>query len=164
MSDTLENLKTAFAGESQANRKYLAFAKQADKEGYPQIAKLFRAAAAAETVHAHKHLKVLGGVKSTAENLQTAVSGETSEFEDMYPGFIEKAKIEGNSAAERSFYLANEVEKIHARLYKEALQNMDKLPGADYYVCQECGNTITGEPPDKCPICGAPRQRFSLVE
>ena len=164
MADTPQNLTTAFAGESQANRKYLAFAKQADKEGYPQAAKLFRAAAEAETIHAHNHLRLMGVVKSTAENLQAAISGETAEFEQMYPGFIQQAKTEGHAGAERSFDWANAVEKIHARLYKAALQNLDNLADEDYYVCQGCGNTVAGEPPDKCPICGASRDKFIRIE
>ncbi|MFH1293857.1 MAG: rubrerythrin family protein, partial [Pseudomonadota bacterium] len=116
MSKTEQNLLEAFAGESQANRKYLAFAKQADKEGYPQVAKLFRAAAEAETVHAHAHLRALKGIKTTAENLQEAITGETHEFKEMYPEMIQEAKDNGNKAAERSFIYANEVEKVHASL------------------------------------------------
>jgi rubrerythrin len=131
MSKTEKNLAEAFAGESQANRRYLAFAKQADKEGYPQVAKLFRAAAEAETVHAHAHLKALGGIKTTAENLKEAIAGETHEFKSMYPGMIATAKEEGNKAAERSFAYANEVEKIHAGLYQKAL---DSLAGMRLYL------------------------------
>jgi len=127
MSKSEQNLKDAFAGESQANRKYLAFAKQADKEGYKQAARLFRAAAEAETIHAHSHLNALNGVKSTAENLKAAVEGETYEFKSMYPGMIEAAKAEGNKAAERSFNVANEVEKVHAALYQNALDNLSNL-------------------------------------
>jgi rubrerythrin len=164
MADTRQNLKTAFAGESQANRKYLAFAKQADKEGYPQAAKLFRAAAEAETIHAHNHLRLMGVVGNTAENLQAAINGETEEFEQMYPEFIAQAKAEGNSAAERSFTWANEVEKIHAQLYRQALSQLDNLAEEDYYICQGCGNTVAGTPPDKCPICGAPREKFTRIE
>ena len=126
MAKTQENLQEAFAGESQANRKYLAFAKQADKEGYPQAAKLFRAAAAAETVHAHAHLNAMKGVEKTAENLKSAVAGETHEFKNMYPDMIQAAKDEGEKAAERSFTYANEVEKIHAGLYQKALDNLGK--------------------------------------
>ncbi|MFZ5449442.1 MAG: rubrerythrin family protein [Thermodesulfobacteriota bacterium] len=163
MSKTEENLMEAFAGESQANRKYLAFAQQAEKEGYPQIAKLFRAAAQAETVHAHAHLRALGGIHSTAENLKSAISGETHEFKNMYPGMIAAAKEEGNKAAERSFTYANEVEKIHAGLYEKALKNMDKLEEVDYYVCSVCGYTCEKEPPDTCPVCGAKASAFSKV-
>ncbi len=163
MADTKQNLETAFAGESQANRKYLAFAEQADQEGYPQAAKLFRAAAEAETIHAHNHLKEMGVVKSTAENLNAAIDGETDEFENMYPGFIEQARTEGNQGAERSFNFANEVEKIHAQLYKETLKNLDNQTDKDYYVCQICGNTIANEAPDKCPVCGAPQNKFTRI-
>src|SRR6056297_944622 len=121
MPKTIENLAEAFAGESQANRKYLAFAAQADKEGYPQVAKLFRAVAEAETVHAHSHLKALGGVKATLDNLKEALSGENYEFKSMYPEMISKAQEEGNNRAERSFRFANEVEQVHAQLYQKAI-------------------------------------------
>lgn len=161
---TTENLKAAFAGESQANRKYTAFAAKADKEGYPQAAKLFRAAADAETVHALKHLDVLGDVGSTPDNLKAAIAGETDEFERMYPDFIAEAVKEGDKRAETSFSNANEVEKIHARLYKEALDTLDDPELVDYYVCQVCGNTVEGEAPDVCPICGAPKSSFKLVQ
>ena len=161
---TTDNLKEAFAGESQANRKYLAFAKKADEEGYPQAAKLFRAAADAETVHAHAHLRVLGGINSTAENLKEAIGGETHEFKSMYPEMIEEAKAEGNSAAEMSFANANAVEEIHAGLYQKALDNLGNNVATDIYVCQVCGNTVEGEAPDKCPICGAPKKMFKLID
>ncbi|MBU0988390.1 MAG: rubrerythrin family protein [Proteobacteria bacterium] len=164
MSKTEENLKEAFAGESQANRKYLAFAKKADQEGYPQIAKLFRAAAAAETVHAHAHLKALGGIKSTAENLKEAVDGETHEFINMYPDMIATAQSEGQKTAERSFIYANEVEKVHADLYQKALDNMDTIESADYYVCSVCGYTCENEPPHSCPVCKAKSGAFFKVD
>lgn len=164
MSKTEKNLQDAFAGESQANRKYIAFAKKAESEGYSQIAKLFRAAADAETVHALNHLRELGGIKSTKENLEAAISGESYEFQSMYPQMIEEANAEGAKAAMRSFHLANEVEKIHASLYKKALENLGKNPEVDYHVCQVCGNTVEGEPPDKCPICGAPKKMFKKVD
>jgi rubrerythrin len=163
MSKTEQNLRDAFAGESQANRKYLAFAKQAEQEGYKQVAKLFRAAAEAETVHAHAHLRALGEVKSTAENLKAAIAGETHEFKKMYPDMIETAKKEGNKAAERSFTYANDVEKIHAGLYQKALDNLGKSAEADYYVCSVCGYTCEQEPPEKCPVCGAAKKAFSKV-
>lgn len=163
MTKTEQNLMEAFAGESQANRKYLAFAKQAEKEGYPQIAKLFRAAAAAETVHAHAHLRALGGIQSTAENLKSAISGETHEFKNMYPGMIAAAQEEGHKDALRSFSYANEVEKIHAALYEKALKNMDQMADVDYYVCSVCGYTCEDTPPEKCPVCGANPQAFSKV-
>lgn len=163
MSKTEENLKEAFAGESQANRRYLAFAKQAEKEGYPQAAKLFRAAAEAETVHAHAHLRALGGIGTTEANLKEAISGETHEFNSMYPAMIEAAKEEGNKAAERSFAYANEVEKVHASLYQKALDNLDSLEAVDYYVCSVCGYTCEKEPPKKCPVCGAAAKAFFEV-
>jgi rubrerythrin len=161
---TMDDLKEAFAGESQANRKYLAFAKKADEEGYPQVARLFRAAADAETVHAHAHLRVMGGIGSTADNLNAAISGETEEFKKMYPGMIERAKAEGNSAAEMSFANANAVEEIHAGLYQKALDNLGSNEDTDIYVCQVCGNTVEGEAPDKCPICGAPKKMFKKID
>lgn len=158
-------LQEAFAGESQANRKYLAFAAAADKEGYPQAAKLFRAAAEAETVHAHNHLRVLKGIKSTKENLQEAVNGETHECKKMYPEMIAAAKAEGNKDAERSFNFANEVEKVHAQLYQKLLDNMgvskDVYP---YYVCPVCGYTAEKEPPGACPVCGTSGKMFKKIE
>ncbi len=165
MSKTEENLKEAFAGESQANRKYLAFAKQADKEGYPQAAKLFRAAAEAETIHAHSHLKALDGIKSTVENLKEAVAGETHEFKNMYPPMIETAKEEGQKSAERSFTFANEVEKVHASLYQKALDTLDNPEAVEsYYVCSVCGYTCENEAPDSCPVCKAKSRAFIKVE
>jgi len=160
MTQTEKNLWEAFAGESQANRKYLAFAAQADKEGCPQAAKLFRAAAAAETIHAHAHLKTLGAVGTTLENLKAAVSGETDEFENMYPGMIKTAEEEGNKAAQRSFTFANEVEKTHAALYQKAIDNLQSLEDCDYYICKVCGHTHEHNAPDKCPVCGAAKQAF----
>ncbi len=161
---TEKDLQDAFAGESQANRKYLAFAKQAEKEGYRQVAKLFRAAAEAETVHAHNHLRALGGVKTTAENLKEAVSGEIHEFKEMYPAMIEDSEREGQKAAERTLTFANEVEKVHAGLYQKAFEKLDKLEEVDYYVCSVCGYTCEGEPPEKCPVCGAKSTAFFKVE
>ncbi|WP_094607464.1 Nigerythrin [Sporomusa silvacetica DSM 10669] len=163
MSTTDKNLATAFAGESQANRKYLAFAKQADSEGHAQAAKLFRAAAEAETIHAHTHLKTLGAIKSTSENLQSAVEGETYEFESMYPDFIKVAKEENNTAAVRTFTLANEAEKVHAELYKKALANIGNTETYDYYICAVCGHIAEKEAPEKCPICGAKSQAYKTV-
>ncbi len=134
MSKTEQHLKDAFAGESQANRKYLAFGEKAAKEGYAQVAKLFRAAAAAETVHAHAHLRTLKGVGSTADNLKEAISGETFEFKTMYPAMIADAEAEGEKAALRSFNYANDVEKIHADLYTNALDKMEQ-PGRSRLLC-----------------------------
>jgi rubrerythrin len=154
----------AFAGESQANRKYLAFAKKAEAEGFKQIARLFRAAAEAETVHAHNHLREAGGIKTTKENIAAAIGGETFEFQKMYPGMIEDAKAEDFKGAMKSFVYANEVEKIHADLFKKALAAMGSTPDADYYVCQVCGNTVEGEAPDECPICRAKKQAFRKID
>jgi len=164
---TNDNLKEAFAGESQANRKYLAFAKKADAEGRPQIAKLFRAAAAAETVHAHAHLRVLGGVASTAENLRAAMEGEGFECKTMYPKFVDEAENEANKPALMSFKNAMAVEEIHHRLYSEALNTVkggDDLPSRAVFVCSVCGNTVYGEAPDICNVCGAKKDKFMTIE
>ena len=159
-----ENLMEAFAGESQANRTYLAFAKKADEEGFAQVAKLFRAAAAAETVHAHNHLEIAGGIKDTKENLDDAIKGETFEFTTMYPNFIAEAKAEKDDAARWTFEVANKVEEIHAALYQKALENLGKNSEVDYYVCALCGNTVEDSTPDKCPICGAENSEFIKIE
>ena len=167
MSKTPKNLKDAFSGESQANRTYLAFAKKAEQEGLPQIAKLFRAAAYAETVHALNHLAIMGKTKSSLENLKTAVSGETFEFDEMYPKYIETAKEEGNKKATWSFDVANKVEKIHAKLFSKAIKKLENNEGAtniDYYVCEVCGNTVEGVAPERCPICGAPKKQFTQIQ
>jgi len=165
MSQTEKNLQEAFAGESQANRKYLAFAKKADQEGFHRVANLFRAAAEAETVHAHAHLRVLKGVKSTAENLKEAIAGETHEFKSMYPAMIDTAQSEGDKAALRSFTYANEVEKIHADLYQKALDRLDNPEAVEcYYVCGVCGYTCENEPPETCPVCKANIKAFSKVD
>jgi rubrerythrin len=163
MSETKKNLENAFAGESQANRRYLAFAKKAEEEGYLQIAKLFKAAAEAETVHALNHLKITGEINSTAENIKAAISGETHEFKSMYPGFIDIANKEGNKQAVWSFNVAKKVEQIHANLLQKvnsALEKGQKLEQIDYFVCRVCGNTVEGTAPDRCPICGAPKEQF----
>jgi rubrerythrin len=160
---TTDNLNEAFAGESQANRKYLAFAKKADSEGYSQIARLFRAAAEAETVHAHAHLRVLKGVKDTAANLKTAIEGEGFEFKEMYPKFLAEAESENDRAAATSFTNALAVERIHHGLYSEALESFNSgkdLPEAPIYVCEVCGNTVVGEPPDRCPVCNVTKDKF----
>jgi rubrerythrin len=159
-----ENLMEAFAGESQANRKYLAFAKKADEDGFTQVAKLFRAAAAAETVHALNHLEIVGGINETKENLQEAINGETEEFTDMYPNFIAEAKAEKNDKALWTFDVANKVEEIHATLYKKALENLGDNQETDFYVCALCGNTVEEEPPEICPICGAAKSEFMKIE
>ena len=165
MSKTENNLLEAFSGESQANRRYLAFSRQADREGYGPVAKLFRAVAEAETVHALAHLKTLGRIKSTRENLEESINGETHEFKEMYPAMIDAAKEEGNKAAERSFSYANAVEKVHAGLYKKALEYLDNPGDVDcYYVCSVCGYTCEKEPPDTCPVCGAKPKAFNRVD
>ena len=164
MSKTENYLKEAFAGESQANRKYLAFALKADQEGFPQAARLFRAAAEAETVHAHNHLRALKGIRSTKENLQEAIAGETHEFQKMYPEMIEAAKAEGQKAAERTFTFANNVEKIHAGLYQKMLDNLGgSQESYSYYVCPVCGFTAEKEAPGICPVCGTKGELFQKV-
>ena len=163
---THENLQAAFAGESQANRKYLAFATKAEAEGWPQIARLFRAAAAAETVHAHAHLRTMGGICDTKKNLQEAIAGEAHEFQSMYPAFIAEAEAEGHKGALVSFRNANAVEKTHHALYSQALAALEAgrdLDSAAIYVCDVCGHTAVGEAPDKCPVCGAAKGRFKEV-
>ncbi len=164
---TMDNLKEAFAGESQANRKYLAFAKKALEDGRPQIAKLFRATAGAETIHAHGHLRVMGGVKSTLENLQAAAEGENYEFTQMYPKFVAEAEKEGDKAAIMTLSSAMKVEQIHHGLFTQAIEAAkagNDLPATPIYICTICGNTVTGSAPDKCPICGAGKDKFSQVK
>ena len=165
MSKSEDALKVAFAGESQANRKYLAFATEADREGFPQAARLFRAAAEAETVHAINHLKALKGIKTTKDNLQEAIGGETYEFTSMYPGMIEAAKTEGNKNAEISFWRANEVEKVHAALYKGLLDTLGKnQENYPYYVCPVCGYTCGKDVPDSCPVCATKGKLFKKID
>ncbi len=164
---TEDNLKNAFTGESQANRKYLAFAKKAEEDGFKQVAKLFRAAADAETVHALSHLNVLGGVKSTPENLLEAVAGETHEFKEMYPKMIEESQKEGNGDATMSFTRANAAEKVHAELYQKALDAVNSgkdLDSTEMYVCQVCGHTVEENAPEICPVCGVPKEQFNKIE
>jgi rubrerythrin len=166
MSKTTDDLKAAFAGESQANRRYLAFAKKAEDEGYAQVARLFRAAAHAETVHAHNHLRALGEIKSTAENLQAAVGGENYEVVSMYPEFIKDAEAEENKRALNSFRWAMEVEKVHEALYSKALQALEAgqdVPAVEYYVCPVCGFTHEGPLEGKCPVCSTPAERFERM-
>jgi rubrerythrin len=164
MTKSYDDLMAAFAGESQANRKYLAFAKKADEEGYAQVARLFRAAAHAETVHALTHFRTAGEIKSTEENLIAAVAGEHYENTEMYPSFIKDAEAEGDAKALKSFSWANEVEKIHEMLYKEALETLGK-PGEtyDYYICPICGYTHARTAPEKCPVCGALGSKFEKI-
>ncbi len=163
---TLENLKDAFAGESQANRKYLAFAKKAADEGFPQVAKLFRAVAEAETIHAHAHLRVMDGIGNTATNLQAAIDGEGYEFKEMYPGFLTEAESENNQPAIFSFKNAMAAEEVHHGEYTEALTAVNSgqdLPEGKVFICPVCGNTAHDELPDQCSICGVPGSKFFEV-
>jgi len=165
MSKTQDFLKEAFVGESQANRKYQAFAAKADKEGYTQAAKLFRAASEAEAVHANNHLRVMKGVLSTPENLKAAISGEDHEYEWWYPEMIETARIEKQKSAEMSFHDANEVEKVHSQLFNKLLANQGKSTETfPYYVCPICGNTVENEPPEKCQVCGTEGELFKRID
>ncbi len=161
----MDDLKAAFAGESQANRRYLAFALVADREGHPQAARLFRAAAEAETVHAHAHLKAMGGLGDTRANLAEAVAGENHEWKSMYPEMIEHAREEGDSQALRSFQFANTVEAIHAALYQEMLDGLDASgEGYPYFVCPVCGHTAGREAPGTCPVCGARGSAYIRID
>ncbi len=170
MGKTEKNLLAAFAGESQANRKYLAYSKKAHDDGLVQIGRLFRAVAAAETIHAHSHLKTVGGIKNTVENIKDAIAGEHYEFTTMYPEMLEDAKSEGHKQAERSFNFANEVEKIHHKLYTKALEAAEAkkdLDNVKMFVCSVCGYTVEGslsDMGDVCPICGAVHSKFFEVE
>ena len=168
MTKTEEDLMAAFAGESQANRKYLAYAKIADKDGYSQIAKVFRAAAAAETIHAHNHFRAVGGIKTTIENIKDAINGEHYEFSEMYPAFIKDAEEENvNPKGLQSFKWANEVEKVHHKLYTNALgaaEGEKDLETKEIWVCPVCGMTMEGVPPETCPICNAKKDTFILIE
>jgi rubrerythrin len=164
---TDDNLQEAFGGESKANRRYIFFAEKAEKEGFPGVARLFRAVAEAETVHARNHFNALDAIGGTADNLMAASIGEHQEFTGMYPVFIELAMEERNERAERTFKMANEVEKIHHGLFEAALKEVKegKKPAeTTYYVCQVCGNTLAGAAPDKCPICGATSKAFKKIE
>ena len=165
MSTTEELLRTAFAGESQTNRRYLAFAAKADQEGFPQVARLFRGAAASETVHAHNYLKALRGVRSTKENLQEAISVETAAYKKRYPEMIKAAKEEGNEEAETYFRYALESERIHAQLMQKFLDTLDE-PQEDvaYHICSGCGHTVEEEPPKACPVCGGPAGHYMKTD
>ncbi len=163
MSKTKENIMAAFAGESQANRKYLAYAKQAEKEGLPQVAKLFRAVADAETIHAHAHLRSAGKVGATMDNLRDAISGETYEFTKMYPDMMQDAEVEGEKAVKMYFGWVNAVEEVHSKLYKKALDAQGKLEDVDYYICSVCGYTHEGPHDGPCPVCNAAAKAFYKV-
>jgi len=165
VASTKDNLEEAFAGESQANRKYVAFAKQAEKDGFANVAKLFRTAAKAETIHALGHFKAMDGVGTTAENLQAAIDNETYEFTTMYPPMIEQAEGEGHKA-KRMFNFASKAEAVHAKLYAQALDAVKQkkdLEVSDIYLCPICGHVEFGTPPDACPICGAKAEKFVQV-
>ena len=164
---TQDNLKEAFSGESQANRKYLAFAKKAREEGYDQVAYLFEAIAEAETIHAHNHLEAMGDIGSTEENLQAAIEGEDYEYKDMYPPFYKEAKEEGANQAASGFRYAMEAEQFHSTLYSEALKTVESgedMPEQDVYLCKRCGHTTLGDHPEICPICGARSEYYFKVE
>jgi rubrerythrin len=167
MAGTQDNLKAAFAGESQANQRYHGSAKKADTDGRKMVAKIFRAAAAAETVHAQNHLLAMSGVGETIDNVKSAIDGEAYEFKKMYPDFLAAAKKEGEEQAERSFDLAMKVEKIHHELYSKALKALQAgkdLPYKNIFVCRGCGNTVEDQAPEECPICGAPKSWFMWIE
>lgn len=165
MSKSKENLKDAFAGESQASMKYRAFALKADTEGFGQAARLFRATELAEMIHAHNHLKALGQLGSTAENLQTGIDGETYEFSDMYPSFMKDAEQEGDKTAMQCFKYASDAERVHAEIYKKYLSEMKQGEAStDIYVCMICGHVAEGEAPETCPLCGAKKAAFRKVD
>jgi len=168
MSDqSTKNLAEAFAGESQANRRYLAFAQKAEEDGFPNIARLFRAAAESETIHAINHLKAMDGVKSTLENAEEAWQGEKEEFSGMYPMFMDQAKRDSNNDALKSFFWANEAEVTHGEFYEKAvnaLKDGNDLELNDVYVCSVCGFTVEGDPPDKCLTCGESKEKFELIK
>ncbi|NLX23005.1 MAG: rubrerythrin family protein [Phycisphaerae bacterium] len=165
MATTDQNLKDAFAGESQASRKYLAFATQAEQDGLPNIARLFRTAAEAETIHAHGHLAAMGAIQSTVENLKTAIAGETYEYTEMYPPMLRQAEADKHRA-QRMFNFAVKAEAVHAKLYQMALaaaQQGKDLTETAFYLCPVCGHIELGQPPDTCPICGVKKEKFVQV-
>jgi len=165
MASTEENLKEAFAGESQANRKYLAFAKKAEQEGFVNIARLFKTPAEAETIHAHGHLQAMNEVGSTADNLQAAIDGETYEYTTMYPPMLKEAEAAAHRA-KRMFGLAMKAEEVHANIYKaalEAIQKGEDFAETEFYLCPICGHIELGSPPDSCPICKAKGSKFVQV-
>lgn len=163
---TEESLKAAFAGESQAHMRYLIFAQKAEEEGLPDLARLFKAIAFAEQVHATNHFKAMGQLGSSSENLEVAIGGETFEVEEMYPAYDAIARLQGEKEAQRSIHYALEAEKIHAAYYRQAKQGVDAgkdLEIGQIYICSICGYTGEGEPPDRCPICGASREKFQTL-
>jgi len=164
MAKTETNLKKAFAGESQAYQKYLAYALRAADEAVDGVYKLFQAAAASEKIHAQRHASYLKSIKSTAENLKEAMAGEMHEFKTMYPAMIASAKAERKAGPQISFNHARAVERVHHELFKKALENPDKFPVHDYYICPACGYIVAGQPKARCPVCGAVKKSFQKVE
>lgn len=165
MTKTEDNLKEAFAGESQANRKYSAFAKRAEQEGFPNVARLFRTAAEAEAIHAAGHLVAMGGIQSTADNLKSAIEGETHEYTEMYPPMLDLAEKE-NHRAKRMFGYAKQAEAVHARLYQLALEAVSQgkdLAESKIYLCPVCGHIELGAPPATCPICGLKADKYVQI-
>lgn len=161
---TEENLKNAFAGESQAHIKYVAFADKAEKENFPNVARLFRANSYAEQVHATNHLRTLSGIGNTSENIKAAIEGETFEVEEMYPAYVSVAEKQQEKGAETMTKWALEAEKVHAELYKKALESVESgqdMEPKPIHVCQVCGFTVEGEAPDTCPVCGSPKEKFT---
>jgi len=166
MTTTTDNLKDAFSGESQANQKYRAFAKKAEKEGFANIAKLFRTTAEAERIHAEGHLKALDMIASTADNLQAAINGETYEYTEMYPPMLEKAQTDGHKA-KTMFKFAVDAEEVHAIIYKKALEAVQKgvdMDVSEFYLCPVCGYIELGKAPEKCPVCGALGKIFVQID
>jgi rubrerythrin len=165
MSSIEKDLKEAFAGESQAFQKYRAFAKKAERDGFPNVARLFRTTSEAESIHAAGHFKAMDGIGATVENLQAAIDGETYEFEQMYPPMIERAEAEGHKA-KRMFNYAAKAENIHAQLYKAALEAVERgedLSEAEFYLCPICGHIEFGKPEVDCPICGTKASKYYMV-
>ena len=166
MATTNEHLKEAFSGESQANQKYRAFAKQAEKEGFKNIAKLFRTTAEAERIHAEGHLKALDMIASTADNLQAAIDGETYEYTEMYPPMLEQAVSDGHKA-KTMFKFAVDAEEVHAQIYAKALEAVKAgkdMDISDFYLCPICGYIELGAAPEKCPVCGAKASAFCQLD
>ncbi len=160
---TEDNIKNAFAGESQAHMRYLIFAEKAKQEGFPNVARLFRAIAYAEQIHATNHYNVLGMIRDTTDNLQVAINGETYEVNEMYPAYKAVAELQEEKGAQRSANWALQAEKVHAGMYQEAKQAVERkedITLGPVFICEVCGYTVEGSAPDRCPICGAPKERF----
>ncbi len=160
---TNANLKEAFSGESQAYMKYATFADKAEREGFPEVARLFRAISYAEQVHATNHLREMGGIGDTAANLKAAIEGENYESTEMYPAFDAVARLQEEKGAMRSIHYALEAEKIHEAIFQQARESVEAgkdIESAAVYICPVCGHTVIGEPPDKCPVCGVPKTKY----